>query len=57
MFLQLNKNIIYNKKDKRVIVPNRYNSLILKSIMNGTQDPDLNVKKLIELADEYVEGK
>ena len=30
---------------------------IIESIMNGTQDPELNVKKLIEMADKYVEDK
>ena len=27
---------------------------IIESIMNGEQDPDWNVKKLIEIANEYV---
>ena len=27
---------------------------IIESIMNGTQDPELNVKKLIAMANEYV---
>ena len=27
---------------------------IIESIMNGTQDPELNVKKLIAMAEEYV---
>ncbi len=30
---------------------------IIESIMNGTQNPDLNVKKLIAMADRYVEDK
>ena len=30
---------------------------IIESIMNGTQDPELNVKKLIAMADKYVEDK
>ena len=28
---------------------------IIEAIMNGTQDPELNVKKLIAIANEYVE--